>query len=53
MEVVRFLLHEGARIDPPIIRDNYGTPLYVAVTNGHVPVMMYLVEQGRNSPTYF
>ena len=48
-EVVRYLLHGGAAINPR--RDyretnNSGTPLYVSVENGHFPIVMYLIEQG-------
>ena len=50
-EVVRYLLHGGAAINPR--RDyretnNSGTPLYVSVENGHFPIVMYLIEQGLN-----
>ena len=51
LEVVRYLLHEGAAINPR--RDyaetnNSGTPLYVSIDNGHFPIVMYLIEQGLN-----
>ena len=49
LEIVRYLLHEGAAINPR--RDyaetnNSGTPLYVSIENGHFPIVMYLIEQG-------
>ena len=46
---MRYLLHEGAEINPRrhyTETDNSGTPLYVAIENGHFPIVMYLVEQG-------
>ena len=44
-------MHEGAAINPRrdfAERNNYGTPLYVAVENGHFPIVMYLIEQGAH-----
>ena len=41
-------MHEGAAINPRrdfAERSNHGTPLYVAVENGHFPIVMYLIEQ--------
>jgi ankyrin repeat protein len=48
LEIVTFLLANGAWADPHEDYDTYNTPLMVAVTNDHLEIVKKLIEAGAN-----
>ena len=48
LNVVEFLLANGAWVDPHEDYDLYFTPLMVAVENGHLEIVKKLIEAGAN-----
>ena len=51
LEIVSYLLENGAWVEPHEDYDTYNTPLMVAVQNGHFEVVKKLIES-RANPTW-